>query len=212
MSKDVLGTYFTEISTAEVQDLPEEMDDSTTVGEAKWLAIYDLAAALRAERARVGELETEKKKSESAFRKQWVRDGKHVERVAQERNSALARVAQLEKSHEEDIGLLGGVGLELAKQQKETEDLRKLFHEASDGARFALRRVAELEPDAKLGRMVREMPEEMGLYRNPTSESELYPAGKVWEIISRWGDLSEIGSETYSVPEAALAAAQKEET
>lgn len=48
MRKDVLGTYFTEISTAEVQDLPEEMDDSTTVGEAKWMAIRDLAEKLEA--------------------------------------------------------------------------------------------------------------------------------------------------------------------
>jgi hypothetical protein len=53
MIEDVLERYFTEISTAEVQELPEEMDDRTTVGDAKWMAIRDLAAEVRAERERV---------------------------------------------------------------------------------------------------------------------------------------------------------------
>ena len=123
MSEDVLERYFTEISTAEVQGLPEEMDDSTTVGDAKWMAIRDLAAALRAEQARV----------------------------------------------------------------------------------------AEMEPDAKLGRMVREMSEELGLYRNGPALSNLYADGRVWETIGQWGDLSEMSSERYSTPEAALEAARKEE-
>jgi hypothetical protein len=87
--------------------------------------IRDLAAALRVERervaemrgtrknledwkymlleretkllARVAELEAEKRQNESALHNQWVRDGKTIERGALQRNSALARVAELEE-------------------------------------------------------------------------------------------------------------------
>ena len=71
-------------------------------------------------------------------------------------------------------------------------------------------RVAELEADAKLGRMVREMSEELGLYRNGPALSNLYADGRVWETIGQWGDLSEMSSERYSTPEAALEMARKE--
>jgi hypothetical protein len=72
-------------------------------------------------------------------------------------------------------------------------------------------RVAELEADAKLGRMVREMSEELGLYRNGPALSNLYADGRVWETIGQWGDLSEMSSERYSTPEAALEMARREE-
>jgi hypothetical protein len=52
---DVLELYAQEIARA--QDAGHCLDDSTTVGEAKYMAIRDLAAALRVERERVAELE-----------------------------------------------------------------------------------------------------------------------------------------------------------
>ena len=49
-TEDVLVTYISEIANAEMAELPDYTDAKTTVGEAKYLAIRDLAAALRAER------------------------------------------------------------------------------------------------------------------------------------------------------------------
>ena len=56
---DVLELYAQEIARA--QDAGHCLDDSTTVGEAKSMAIRDLAAALRAERERVAEMEPDAK-------------------------------------------------------------------------------------------------------------------------------------------------------
>jgi hypothetical protein len=61
MSEDPLEMYYVEIAHAELAELPSYMDDKTTVGEAKNMAIRDLAAALRAERERVAELEPDAK-------------------------------------------------------------------------------------------------------------------------------------------------------
>jgi hypothetical protein len=50
MSEDPLEMYFAEIANANKAELPSYGDDKTTAGEAKNMAIRDLAAALRAER------------------------------------------------------------------------------------------------------------------------------------------------------------------
>ena len=54
---DVLELYAQEITRS--RDAGHCLDDSTTVGEAKYMALHDLAAALRAEQERVAELEAE---------------------------------------------------------------------------------------------------------------------------------------------------------
>jgi hypothetical protein len=71
-------------------------------------------------------------------------------------------------------------------------------------------RVSELEPDAKLGRMVREMPQGASITRvnlEKVKFSAVWPTGRR----NAWGDMYYSRPSYEDTPEAALEAARKEE-
>ena len=189
MSDDVLTHWAHGIAEAEMMsDLP---------GGDPWAApmhcIRDLAAALRAERERLAELEKQHTDDD-------VRFALHLNRaMAAEEKSALAEMRAIgQKAH---IEAVEAKVAELREALSGHRDLDQTYALTDAEKRIAelQARVAELEPDAKLGRMVREMPVEQRLIHT------VY--GDWWYGRNVRGEFGATGAS----PEAALEAARKEE-
>jgi len=216
---DVLKMWRLEIDYAENTEHTTEQSDSSLVCHYKWMAIRDLAAALRAEREQAAAamsyfLDPNDPGSPPKYTEEYGPTllnqiqglaGYYEEMMDEDRAEVerlKARVAELEKQHtDDDVRFALHLNRAMAAEEKSAlAEMRAIgqkahieaveakvaeLREALSGHRdldqtYALTdaekriaelqaRVAELEADAKLGRMVREMSEELGLYRNGPS-------------------------------------------
>ena len=184
MSEDVLQSYDQEIAFAEGLHLPAILTPDVCGSDRKWMAIRDLAAELRALR------ESDK--------------------------TSLARIARLQETVLGDINtievlrmrvtMLEGEKYQLGVLRDAAESRRDELQDENEGLQA---RMAELEPDAKLGKMVREMPGGASIAREPGQKvrfSAVWPSGT--RDKNGWMHYSERCYE--DTPGAALEAAQKE--
>ncbi len=183
MSKDVLVTWAWEIDVA---------TDEGEVGPAgRWAeCIVDLAAEVRAEREKVAQLET----SLSGAR---ISNDALRERAFE----AEARVTELERK--------------LAQEHQRAEDWKylsggncALLEEMTVERDALLARVAELEPDAVLGKMVNEMPPCSDLFHvRSTAGNDFFMYS---ELRPAWGTYSRCQRDAKSAFEAMRAVKEKQ--